>query len=77
MTHVLIKVLTMYDIIYKIQIFFFLFKRLEFFNATEWIEIFQGAGAKYAVLTSKHHEGFTLWPSPYSYSWNSVDVSNM
>jgi len=48
--------------------------RLEFFNATEWIEIFQGAGAKYAVLTSKHHEGFTLWPSPYSYSWNSVDV---
>jgi len=25
--------------------------------------IFQAAGAHYVVLTSKHHEGFTLWPS--------------
>ena len=24
---------------------------------------FQDAGARYVVLTSKHHEGFTLWPS--------------
>ncbi len=48
--------------------------RLEFFNASEWVEIFSASGAKYAVLTSKHHEGYTLWPSPHSYSWNSVDV---
>src|SRR5579863_10431772 len=25
--------------------------------------IFRDAGARYVVLTSKHHEGFTLWPS--------------
>jgi alpha-L-fucosidase len=25
--------------------------------------IFHDAGARYVVLTSKHHEGFTLWPS--------------
>jgi alpha-L-fucosidase len=25
--------------------------------------IFRAAGARYVVLTSKHHEGFTLWPS--------------
>ncbi|XP_046735105.1 alpha-L-fucosidase isoform X2 [Diprion similis] len=46
----------------------------EFFNATQWSELFKAAGAKYVVLTSKHHEGFTLWPSRYSFSWNSVDI---
>lgn len=46
----------------------------EFFNASDWTELFQASGAKYIVLTSKHHEGYTLWPSKYSYSWNSMDV---
>lgn len=46
----------------------------EFFNATEWANLFKRSGAKYVVLTSKHHEGFTLWPSKYTYSFNSVDM---
>ncbi|XP_072763869.1 alpha-L-fucosidase isoform X2 [Anoplolepis gracilipes] len=46
----------------------------EFFNASEWAELFKASGAKYLVLTSKHHEGYTLWPSKYSFSWNSMDV---
>jgi alpha-L-fucosidase len=29
----------------------------------EWARVFKMAGARYVVLTSKHHEGFTLWPS--------------
>ena len=28
-----------------------------------WATTFREAGARYVVLTSKHHEGFTLWPS--------------
>ena len=29
----------------------------EFFNPEEWAELFKKSGAKYVVLTSKHHEG--------------------
>ncbi|XP_060535739.1 alpha-L-fucosidase-like [Cylas formicarius] len=46
----------------------------EFFNPADWADLFVKSGAKYVVLTSKHHEGYTLWPSKYSYSWNSQDV---
>ncbi|KAI4469443.1 alpha-l-fucosidase [Holotrichia oblita] len=46
----------------------------KFFNPKDWATLFQEAGANYVVLTTKHHEGFTLWPSSYSYSWNSVDL---
>jgi alpha-L-fucosidase len=32
-------------------------------NPDAWAKVFQAAGAKYVVLTTKHHDGFTLWPS--------------
>ncbi|WP_348261085.1 alpha-L-fucosidase [Telmatobacter sp. DSM 110680] len=32
-------------------------------NPDKMAAIFRDAGARYVVLTSKHHEGFTLWPS--------------
>jgi len=44
------------------------------FEPEKWAEVFKKAGAKYVVLTSKHHEGFTLWPSEQSWNWNSVDI---
>ncbi|EGC34344.1 hypothetical protein DICPUDRAFT_88361 [Dictyostelium purpureum] len=44
------------------------------FNANDWASIIDKSGAKYVVLTSKHHEGYTLWPSEQSWGWNSVDV---
>jgi alpha-L-fucosidase len=46
----------------------------EMFKPEDWAKIFKDAGAKYVVLTSKHHEGFTLWPSQESWNWNAVDV---
>ncbi|XP_018615352.2 tissue alpha-L-fucosidase-like [Scleropages formosus] len=47
--------------------------RAQFFDPDQWAEIFRASGAKYVVLTSKHHEGFTNWPSAHSWNWNSVD----
>ena len=37
----------------------------------KWADLFKRAGARYVVLTSKHHEGFALWPSAYSPYWNA------
>lgn len=48
--------------------------RAEFFDPNLWADIFKAAGAKYIVLTSKHHEGFTNWPSKVSWNWNSQDI---
>ncbi|TVQ27799.1 MAG: alpha-L-fucosidase [Spirochaetaceae bacterium] len=31
----------------------------------EWGELFRDAGARYVVLVTKHHDGFTLWPSKH------------
>jgi alpha-L-fucosidase len=33
------------------------------YDPKEWVRIAKGAGMKYIVITSKHHEGFCLWPS--------------
>lgn len=46
----------------------------EFFDPDAWADLFEKAGAKYVVLTTKHHEGFTNWPSKVSWNWNSMDV---
>ncbi|HLP95706.1 MAG TPA: alpha-L-fucosidase [Saprospiraceae bacterium] len=35
----------------------------ELFNPDDWARLFERAGAKYVVLTSKHHDGFCLWPN--------------
>jgi alpha-L-fucosidase len=32
-------------------------------NPNDWAGLFKEAGARYVVLTTKHHDGFTLWPS--------------
>nr|CAH8874540.1 unnamed protein product [Trichobilharzia regenti] len=46
----------------------------EFFQPNEWADLFNKSGARYVVLTAKHHEGFCNWPSKNSWQWNSMDV---
>lgn len=46
----------------------------ELFNPDQWADLFARSGARYVVLTSKHHEGYCLWPSAQSPAWNSVEV---
>jgi alpha-L-fucosidase len=48
--------------------------KASFYNPDEWAELFEASGAKYVVLTAKHHEGFCLWPSATSWNWNSMDI---
>lgn len=53
--------------------------KAELFNPDEWAKLFEKSGAKYIVLTSKHHDGFTLWPSKdanrtWGFPWNAGDV---
>lgn len=53
--------------------------KAELFNPDEWAQLFERSGAKYIVLTSKHHDGFALWPSKeanrtWGFNWNAVDI---
>lgn len=38
-------------------------KGIQDWNPSAWANLFKNAGARYVVLTAKHHDGFTLWPS--------------
>lgn len=53
--------------------------KAELYDPTEWADLFKRAGAKYVVLTSKHHDGFTLWPNKQAqnarhFKWNAGEI---
>lgn len=53
--------------------------KAELFDPEEWARLFEKSGAKYIVLTSKHHDGFALWPNKEAsqtrgFAWNAVET---
>jgi alpha-L-fucosidase len=53
--------------------------KAELYDPDHWADIFARSGAKYVALTSKHHEGYALWPSKeasktWGRPWNAVEV---
>ena len=40
------------------------------FDAKEWVRVFKDAGAKYVTITSRHHDGFSLWPTKVDDGYN-------
>ena len=49
------------------------------FDPDAWAQLIEKSGARYVVLTSKHHDGFALWPSKeatrdWGFGWNAMDA---
>ncbi|MHC4187772.1 MAG: alpha-L-fucosidase, partial [Planctomycetota bacterium] len=45
----------------------------EKFDADEWAELFEKAGAKFAGPVAEHHDGFAMWDTKYS-DWNAAKM---
>lgn len=44
----------------------------EHFDAEQWVDLFEKAGAKFAGPVAEHHDGFAMWDSELT-PWNSMD----
>ncbi len=47
--------------------------KAEQFDADEWAELFQKAGARFAGPVAEHHDGFSMWDSEVN-PWNAKDM---
>jgi len=47
--------------------------KAEKFDAEEWADLFQKAGAKFAGPVAEHHDGFAMWETKWS-EWNAAQM---
>ena len=43
------------------------------FDANQWAELFQKAGARFAGPVAEHHDGFPMWDTAYG-DWNAAQM---
>jgi alpha-L-fucosidase len=53
--------------------------KAELYKPDEWAQLIEKSGARYVVLTSKHHDGFANWPSKeasrdWGFPWNAAET---
>ena len=44
------------------------------FDAKEWVDVIKKSGAKYVTITSRHHDGFSLWPTKVDDGYNIANT---
>ena len=44
------------------------------FDAREWVDVIKKSGAKYVTITSRHHDGFSLWPTKVDDGYNIANT---
>ncbi len=47
--------------------------KAERWDPKEWVNLLKKAGAKYVIPTTKHHDGFCLWPSKHT-DFNAAEM---
>ena len=44
------------------------------YDAKEWVDVIKKSGAKYVTITSRHHDGFSLWPTKVDDGYNVANT---
>ena len=44
------------------------------YNPNAWVQLALDAGMKYVTLTTRHHDGYALFPSQHPAAWTSMQT---